>query len=149
MLLTAGEFTQDHGDYNMMTVAWGFIGAMWRMPVAIAPVRSTRHTLSFMERYDTWTLTALPGVYRKDLQLLGSTSGRDGDKLGRTGLTPIPSQVVAAPSYEESILTIECRTIYSDDIDPRHMVDPSLDNLYNDDYHRMYYGEILCVRVRD
>jgi len=147
MLLAAGEFENGEGTYNAMTVAWGFLGAMWRRPVAITPVRSTRFTRGFMERYDTWTLTAYPQRFRDDLQMLGTRSGRDGDKIGDSGLTPIPASVVAAPTFQEAILSIECRTIYYNDITPAHMRDPSLDDLYKDDYHRMYYGEILVVQV--
>ena len=147
MLLTAGS--EPEGNFNMMTVAWGFIGAMWRRPVMIAPVRTTRFTREFMDRHDAWTLCAFPEEYRKDLQLLGSRSGRDGDKLPLTGLTPVPSKQVAAPGYAESVLTIECRTIYWNDITPEHLVDGTIDSHYKDDYHRMYYGEILHVLVRE
>jgi flavin reductase (DIM6/NTAB) family NADH-FMN oxidoreductase RutF len=147
MLLTSGDFSAE--TFNAMTVAWGFIGAMWRRPVMITPVRSTRYTRQFMEQHDTWTLCAFPEAHREDLQLLGSRSGRDGNKIADTALTPIASTVAAAPSWRQSILTIECRTIYYNDIEPQRMVDPSLDTLYNNDYHRMYYGEILAVHVAD
>ncbi|TVR73107.1 MAG: flavin reductase family protein [Spirochaetaceae bacterium] len=147
MLLTAGS--EAEGDFNMMTVGWGFIGVMWRRPVMITPVRTTRFTREFMERHDTWTLCAFPEEHRKDLELLGSRSGRDGDKLSQTGLTPVASNHVAAPGYAESVLTIECRTIYWNDITPEHMVDGTLDTHYAGDYHRMYYGEILGVLVAE
>jgi flavin reductase (DIM6/NTAB) family NADH-FMN oxidoreductase RutF len=147
MLLSAGDF--DRKSWNAMTVAWGFIGAMWRRPVAITPVRSTRFTTDFMEHYDTWTLTAFPEAFRQDLQLLGTRSGRDGDKVGESALTPIAATQIASPTYREAILSIECRTVYWNDISPDHMRDGSLDALYDNDYHRMYYGEILAVSVTD
>jgi flavin reductase (DIM6/NTAB) family NADH-FMN oxidoreductase RutF len=140
MLLSAGDFVQE--SWNAMTVAWGFIGAMWRRPVAITPVRSTRFTKGFMERYDTWTLTAFPEAFREDLQLLGTRSGRDGDKVAESALTPTAATQIAAPTYTQAILSIECRTIYWNDISPEQMRDEN-------DYHRMYYGEILAVNVMD
>lgn len=145
MLLTAGDFAD---RYNTMTVAWGFIGAMWRRPVAITPVRTTRYTMEFMEATDSWTLTAFPPRYRDDLQMLGSRSGRDGDKIAASSLTPVAAGVVAAPTFAEAVLSIECRTIYYNDIAPEQMIDTSLDDFYDNDYHRMYYGEILSVQVR-
>jgi flavin reductase (DIM6/NTAB) family NADH-FMN oxidoreductase RutF len=149
MLLTSGTFDDGAGEFNAMTVAWGFLGAMWRRPVAIAPVRSTRFTREFMERHDTWTLTAFPERHRPDLQILGTRSGRDGDKIGLTSLTPVAASVVAAPTWAEAVLSIECRTIYYNDIEPERMVDPTIDEQYADDYHRMYYGEILAVQVEE
>lgn len=149
MLLSAGDFSQGPDAINAMTVAWGFIGAMWRRPVAITPVRTTRYTYEFMERTDTWTLTAFPERYRDALQILGSRSGRTTDKMTESGLTPIAAGTVAAPSYAEAVLSIECRTIYYNDIVPSRMLDRSLDNHYENDYHRMYYGEILAVQIAE
>ena len=143
MLLTAGDFQS--GLYNTMTVAWGFIGAMWKRPVMITPVRPTRYTREFMELYDTWTLCAFPDEYRGDLQLLGTRSGRDGNKIDASGLTSVASRHAVAPGFAESMLTVECRTVYYNDIVPGRMKDPSIDGHYKDDYHRMYYGEILHV----
>jgi flavin reductase (DIM6/NTAB) family NADH-FMN oxidoreductase RutF len=136
-------------SFNSMTVAWGFIGAMWRRPVVITPVRTTRFTYEYMERYDTWTLTAFPERFRSALQLLGSRSGRDRDKIAESGLTPIPAERIEAPTYAEAILSIECKTLYYNDISPERMRDTSLDALYDNDYHRMYYGEILAVRIAE
>lgn len=135
--------------FNAMTVAWGFIGAMWRRPVVITPVRTTRFTYEYMERYETWTLSAFPEEHRRALQLLGSKSGRDSDKIADCGLTPIASERIDAPTYAEAILSIECKTLYYNDIAPERMRDKGLDALYSNDYHRMYYGEIVAVRVAE
>lgn len=149
MLLSVGDVSGGPGAFNAMTVAWGFVGAMWRRPVAITPVRPTRFTYEFMERHDTWTLTAFPTRFRDALQLLGSRSGRDTDKIATSGLTPIPAQTVPAPSYAEAVLCIECRTIYYDDVVPARMLDRAIENLYENDYHRLYYGEIVDVQVAE
>jgi flavin reductase (DIM6/NTAB) family NADH-FMN oxidoreductase RutF len=149
MLLSTGDYSAGAAAINAMTVAWGFVGAMWRRPVAITPVRPTHYTYELMERTDTWTLTAFPDAYREALQVLGSRSGRNTDKLTESGLTPIAADTVAAPSYAEATLCIECRTIYYNDIVPARMLDRSLDDHYENDYHRMYYGEILAVQISE
>ncbi|MEA1952046.1 MAG: flavin reductase family protein [Planctomycetota bacterium] len=142
LLLTAGTID----DCNMMTVAWGSIGCMWAMPFAQAVVRPQRHTLGYMEQSDSFTLCAFPEQYRKDLGTLGSISGRDGDKLSKTGLTLKPSSIVSAPSYNEADLILECRKIYFQDMDPAGFVDKSIDDNYKaGDYHRIYFGEILAA----
>ena len=147
LVLAAGDFGKK--DFNAMTVGWGAFGVMWGRPYAQAVVRPTRYTHQFMEKYDTFTLTAFPPQFRSALQLLGSRSGRDGDKIKASGLTPEASQVVAAPSFVEANLVIECRKIYWQDIDPAHFVDPSIHAHYpRRDYHRVYFGEILAIREK-
>jgi flavin reductase (DIM6/NTAB) family NADH-FMN oxidoreductase RutF len=96
-----------------------------------------------MEQYPDFTLCAFPEAYRGKLQFVGSRSGRDGDKIRDSGLTPIASQVVAAPSFDEAELVLECRKLYWQDLDPLHFLDPQVESLYpQKDYHRMYCGEI-------
>ena len=100
----------------------------------------------FMEKYDSFTLTAFDQQYRKALKVLGSTSGRDGDKIGRAGLTPIASQRIAAPAFAEARLIVECKKIYWQDFDPDHFLESRIEKLYpKKDYHRIYFGEILTV----
>lgn len=145
LLLTAGDFAE--GEFNTMTVGWGSLGTMWNKPFAQVVVRPTRHTYGFMERYDTFTLCSFPESHRPDLQLLGTASGRDGDKIARTGLTPVAARSVAAPVFREANLIIECRKIYFDDLRPTQFLAPEIEKAYPDkDYHRVYFGEILEAR---
>ncbi len=142
LLLTSGTIK----DCNMMTVAWGSIGCMWSKPFAQVVVRPQRHTRKYIEKSDSFTLCAFPEKHRKDLQTLGTLSGRDGEKLSKTGLTLKPSRKVTAPSYNEANLILECRKIYWQDMDPRGFVDKTIQENYGaNDYHRVYFGEILAA----
>jgi len=142
LLLTAGT----HDDCNMMTVAWGSVGCMWSKPFAQVVVRPQRHTRKYIDKSDSFTLCAFPEKYRKDLLTLGTLSGRDGDKLSRTGLTLTNSTKVSAPSYKEANFILECRTMYYQDMDPSGFLDKTiLDNYAANDFHRIYYGEILAA----
>ena len=144
LLLTAGDFRE--GKFNTMTVGWGSLGMMWNRPFAQVVVRPTRYTREFVERYDTFTLAAFPDQYRAALNLLGTRSGRDGDKIAASGLTAIASTKIAAPGFAEAELIIECRKIYSQDIDPDRFFDPSIDTNYpKKDYHRVYFGEVVAI----
>ncbi len=144
LLLTAGDFKA--GKFNTMTVGWGSIGVMWGKSFIHVVVRPVRHTFKFIEEYDTFTVCGFPKEYKKELILLGSKSGRDGDKIKESGLTPIQSKAVAAPGFEEAELIMECRKIYSDDFRPERFIDPSINKNYSKkDYHRFYYGEILRI----
>lgn len=143
-LLAAGDF--DAGLYNVMTVSWGSLGTIWNKPFAQVAVRPTRHTFGFIERFDTFTLCAFPETCREALLLLGSRSGRDGDKVSQAGITPVRSSAVAAPSFAEADLVIECRKIYAQDLDPRGFLSTEIEPHYPEkDYHRLYFGEVLSV----
>lgn len=142
LLLTAGDFAA--GRFNAMTIAWGSAGAMWNKPFFQIVVRPTRYTKTFLDSGDSFTLCAFPEAQRPALSLLGKKSGRDGDKIKESGLTPIPSELVSAPGYAEAELIVECRKMYWQDLDSSHFLDPGIMEHYPKyDFHRMYYGEIL------
>jgi flavin reductase (DIM6/NTAB) family NADH-FMN oxidoreductase RutF len=142
-VLAAGEFPE---NWNCMTVAWGGLGVMWSRPIAMVVVRPTRHTYSFMEKQTAFTLSAFPEEHHEMLDYLGRRSGRDGDKVAKTGLTPIASRKVSAPGFDEAGLIMECRKVYFHDFDPAHFLAEYIaPNYPSRDYHRMYFGEILAV----
>lgn len=144
LVLTAGDYRAK--AFNSMTVGWGSFGTMWGRPFAMVVVRPVRHTYRFMETYPTFTLCAFPETYRPALQILGSKSGRDGDKIAEAGLTPVPASAVEAPAFAEAELVVECRQIYKDRFSPKAFLDAAIDTNYpNRDYHGVTFGEILAV----
>ena len=146
-LLTAGDYSQ--GQFNTMTVSWGMLGVMWNKAVAQVVVRPTRYTYSFIEKYPDFTLCAFPEEYRSTLSILGTRSGRAGNKIKESGLTPIACQKVAAPAFDEAELVLECRKAYFDDFEPAHFLADYIAGEYDNDYHRSYLGEILNVEGTD
>jgi len=143
-LLTGGDYSK--GEYNTMTVGWGSIGVVWNIPFVQAFVRPTRYTMKFMDEYPTFTLCAFPEGYKDQLSYLGSVSGRDVDKIAESGLTPAASQVVAAPSFEEADLCLECEKMYWQDLDPQKFLIPQIEkNYHKNDYHRIYYGAVKAI----
>lgn len=145
MLLTSGDYAARR--YNAMTISWGSIGFVWGRPFVQVLVRPQRYTFEFMEHYDSFSLCAFPNEYRQALSLLGTKSGREGDKIGTAGLTPIAVECIAAPGYQEAELILECRKIYWQDFDPAHFVAPDIAKNYPiQDYHRVYFGEILNIQ---
>ena len=144
-LLTSGDFAA--GSYNTMTVSWGALGVLWNRPIAMVVVRPQRYTHLFMERSADFTLCAFPERCHGALELLGSRSGRSGDKIGASGLTACASSTVRSPSFAEAKLVLECRKIYRDALDPAGFLDPSIASNYAArDYHSLYLGEIVEAR---
>ena len=144
VLLASGDFAA--GQFNAMTIGWGALGTMWSQPFAFVAVRPSRFTFQFMEKFETFTLSAYSEDYHAALDLMGSRSGRDGDKIAAAGLTPEASDVVAAPSFAEAEIVVECRKVYANDLDPAKFLNENIHRHYPDgDYHRIYYGEIVSV----
>ena len=143
MLITAGQ----PGDMNTMTASWGGAGVLWNANVTFAFVRPSRYTYEFLEKEAYYSLTFLDPAVRRPLQICGSKSGRDGDKIAEAGLTPVFD--APAPYFQEAETAIICRKLYTQDLDPTRFLDPKLEANYKQgDYHRVYVGEIVKVLKR-
>lgn len=137
-LVTAG--TAEH--YNTMTISWGGLGTLWGRPVATVYVRPDRYTYEFMEQSDYFAVSFFPEAYRPALELLGTRSGRDGDKVAAAGLTPVclPQSV----TFREAETTLLCRKLYWQDLDPARVPAEVLRQCYSRaPLHRMYIGEVV------
>lgn len=144
-LISAGTVQK----FNTMTAAWGGIGFLWKKPVVFCFIRPTRHTFSFVENLDFFSLCFFEEKYKDILNYCGSHSGKDVDKVKNTGLTPLSGDHNTVV-FKQSRLIFECKKVYYDDINPNNFLDNSIDKLYNNDYHRMYVGEILsCLKKKD
>lgn len=144
-LVTAGDFVT--GRWNTMTVSWGFLGILWNKPCVHVVIRPQRYTREFLDACDTFTVSAFDARYHEALSVLGSHSGRDGDKVAAAGLTPTATPGVAAPTFQEARLTFACRKRFRQPMDPASFLDPeTLSTWYPDrDYHIEYIGEILAA----
>jgi len=143
MLVTAGNIA----SWNTMTANWGGLGHLWNRDVAFVFIRPTRHTFSFIEKAGSLTLSFFGEEWRDALSTCGKLSGRDVDKAALTGLKaaePRPGFV----GFEQADLTLACRVIHKQDIDPAGFVEPSLAGNYNGDYHRLYVAEIVAALAR-
>ena len=148
MLLSAGN---EQNGYNTMTVSWGHMGAIWGKgrPTVVAYVRPQRYTKEFMDREEYFTLSVFDEEYKRQLAYLGSHSGRDGDKIKETGLSPVFED--STFYFGEAKMVFVCRKLYQAPLKEEGFVDKSLieENYPQKDYHEMYIGEIVKVLVRE
>ena len=141
-LVSAGET----GQFNTMTISWGAMGIMWGKPVVIVFLRPQRYTKEFVDSRDSFTVSFYPGEYKKALELLGSKSGRDGDKVKESGLTPFFTG--GAVAFEEAHTVFVCRKLFGgQQLDASKFVDIGIEPaMYpQKDYHYFYFGEIEKV----
>ena len=52
-LVTAGTM----GNFNTMTISWGGLGTLWNKPVATVYVKPIRHTHSFLDSNEYFTVS--------------------------------------------------------------------------------------------
>ena len=119
MLITAG----DENSCNTMTASWGHLGCLWgnNDPSAVVYIRESRYTKEFVDEEPYFSLCVMDKSFKKQMAYLGSTSGRDEDKIYAAEIQP--SGII----YQETI-----------------------DQSYpQGDYHTMYVGKIEKVLVRD
>ena len=130
------------GSINTMTAGWGAAGILWGKEAITVYIRESRYTKEFVDAQDYFTLSLFDG-YRQPLSLLGTKSGRDGDKIQEAGLHTV--NLEGQPGFAESKCIFVCRKIYQADIRPEDMPADVRAKYYADaDYHTMYVGEILA-----
>jgi len=144
MLITAKKGEQ----VNTMTASWGGLGVMWNKNVVYIVLRPQRYTKEFIDNSATFSLTFFDEVYKKQLAYLGSVSGRDENKIEKSGLTLCDIDDV--PSFDEAKLTVVCKKLLKSEFLPENFFDDKLreENYPNKDYHTLYIAEIMDVYVK-
>ena len=95
-------------EYNLLTVAWtGTICS--DPPMCYISVRRERHSYDIVRRTGEFVINLTTRELARATDWCGVRSGRDYDKFGEMGLTPVPAEQVAAPLVEQSPVNIECR----------------------------------------
>ena len=128
------------------------IGKEWMLVTGIADgdaasiIRPERYTREFVDAKGAFTLSFLGEEHKTAHKICGAKSGRDIDKVAATGLTPYFTDL-GNPCFEESRLTLECKTLYVTKMDKDHFVDPALyEKWYSamaGNPHNVYVAEIL------
>lgn len=68
----------------------------------------------FVDSSDSLSISVLPNEYSKELQYLGTASGRDEDKIAKANLTVKEYEDV--PYFEEGRLIFICRKLYAQNL---------------------------------
>lgn len=144
MLVTAG----DTEKANTMTASWGGFGIMWGKPVVYLVIRPQRYTKEFLDANERFSVSILPDEYRKTLSYLGTVSGRDENKIEKSGLTLKYNNGI--PYFEEAKTYMVCRKMYTQPMLPESIIDNTVDTKWypDKDYHTMYIAEIEELLIK-
>lgn len=148
MLITAGDST----SYNTMTASWGGLGWLWNKPVAFIFVRPERYTHDFIEKNDRLSLSFFSEDYKPALQICGTKSGRDGDKVKEAGLSP-KSLESGLMTFDEARMVLDCKKLFKTEMTDSAFIDKELlARWYNEKpgggLHTIYVVEIESVYAK-
>jgi len=146
MLVTAG----DRHKFNTMTANWGGVGHLWNKPVVFVFVRPERYTFQFIENSEGFTLSFYEEAYREALNLCGTKSGRDCNKIAEAGLTAHFTEL-GYPVFTEAKLVFECRKLYATMLNKEEFLDPKPLKVHyttKGGLHKLFIAEIEKVWIR-
>ena len=100
----------------MMTASWEHLGCLCghNDPTAVVYLRPSRYTKEFVDREDNFTICVMDKSFKKQMAYLGSVSGRDEDKIGKAGLTPVYADNTVY--FEEAKLVLVCKKLYQSEL---------------------------------
>jgi flavin reductase (DIM6/NTAB) family NADH-FMN oxidoreductase RutF len=144
ILLVAGD------PPNPMTIGWGTLGHIWNKQIMTVLVRPTRHTFSLMESVKDFSVCVLTDQFRKQLNICGTKSGRDINKIEACHFTMEHGFKTESFFIAESTIHFECRIVHKHLLDSSTL-EPGIIKRYYPlkDFHMVYYGEILGVFRND
>ena len=138
------------GRSNVMTIGWGLYGCFYHdHPVAVVAVRPACFTFELLDQVGEFVLCVPTGELKDAVAFCGQRSGRDCDKFRETGLTPVRSTHVQAPSIGECPIHVECR-IYHKQRPPHMILTPEHRAKPLAEQHTIYFAEVLgAFRMAD
>lgn len=139
-LLTAG----DKNKFNSMTISWGSFGVLWFKNTITVYVRPERYTLEFLKQQKYFTVSFYDSQYKKDLQILGTKSGRDTNKMQEISLTP--KFLDNGITFNEAKQTFVCKKLYMGQMDLNNLDEQTKQQNYTTPQgHYVFIGEIEKV----
>ncbi|MCI6858623.1 MAG: flavin reductase [Eubacterium sp.] len=142
MLLSAKK-----GDkVNTMTASWGTMGVFWGKNIVTVGIRPQRYTKEFVDAGEMFTLTFFDGERKKEMGYLGSVSGRDEDKIKKSGLH-VTFTEEGEPTFEEGTMVLVCKKLMEVPLDPKDFKEDWIDEKWypDKDYHQIYTAQIVAA----
>lgn len=141
MLITA----EKEGKVNTMTASWGGMGVLWNKNVVFVFIRESRYTKEFVDSSDKFSLSFFGDGFKDKLTYLGRVSGRDENKIEKTGLEVLYADGV--PYFSQAETVIVCNKLYAQDLSENGFISRELfEKMYpGGDIHTVYVAEIENV----
>ena len=123
----------DKGKANMMALDWKTIGDLWYHPIITIAVAYNRYTYELLDKYtDEFTLNMPTSKINHAIDIAGSYSGRNIDKIKKANLKMIPGKKITVPTIKDCLLSYECKILGSSKTEFKKS-------------HHLFFGEILVA----
>ena len=123
-----GTYDAD-GKPNVMTAAWSGICCS-RPPCVYVSLRKATYTYGAIVARKAYTISIPSEDHIVAVDYFGIATGAKEDKLARTGLTAVRSELVDAPYVKEFPVVLECKLVRAEELG----------------LHTLFVGEILDVK---
>lgn len=120
------------GKNNLITIGWKSIGILWGRHVITIAVHPDRYSHQMIESGVKEFSLNVGGVVDGMLDTCGSCSGRDVDKVARTGAELVPVDGMKVPVIKGAAASWACRIIHSAG---SGAITP----------HTLYFGEVVAA----
>lgn len=142
---------KDEDKVNTMTIGWGTLGRVWNKPVFTAMVRYSRFTHELISNADSFTVSfSTDDSLKHAINVCGTRSGRSLDKIKECNLNLEYVDDINSPYIAEGNLHLICKIIYKSTMEPALLSEEVKKRWYKDnDYHVIYYGEVLKVLAKE
>jgi flavin reductase (DIM6/NTAB) family NADH-FMN oxidoreductase RutF len=125
-----------NGKPNVMALDWKNIEELDDNPVIRAQVAYSRYTYVLLtEGVDEFTVNIPSDEMYHVVDIAGSYSGRNTDKIKEAKLETIPGKRTKVPTLINCLLSYECQIVHSCKSDMSS--------------HHYFYGKILCAYASD
>ena len=124
-------------DFNACTVMYGGIGMIWSRDAYFAFVKPERLTFDYVRDSDYFTVCYFPKEYASIHKVFGYESGRDVDKVAKTGI--MPEFLEHGVAFQEASEVYVCKKIYLHQMDRES--DPDFAVAKYDDPSDLIFGE--------
>jgi flavin reductase (DIM6/NTAB) family NADH-FMN oxidoreductase RutF len=135
---------------NTMTISCGSLGFLWMRQMFTVMVRYSRYTHELIENAESFTVSfPLKGQLENELTICGTKSGRNIDKIKECKFSLKEGRLNDTMIIDECDLHLECRIVYKQPVDKDIICEEIKKHVYsNEDYHILYFGEIIKAYTR-
>jgi len=98
------------GQVNLMTASWAGIVSKTPPTMAVS-LNKERKTYENILQTGEFVVNMVPAALALEADYCGIRSGREEDKLDKSGLNLAPATVIKVPLIAESPLNVECRLV--------------------------------------
>ena len=146
--------TATHNDItNSMTISWGTIGTLYGKSVVFVFIKRSRYTHDLIDNAKNFTLSFLSHKYDKDMNILGTLSGKDLNKIEKTNLHYVLDVDSNLSYIKESEMVFKVKKFAKMTLDDVALFNnEDIINKYYPgytNYHDVYVGEITSYLLKE